>query len=285
MPILSSRLTSPTIPQYTEESAAPRPQPHIPTPPINPLLRCPLPNISPPSPDNLRQFYLGGNVPQYRFSPPPPINNNESAPSTATTTTISTTVVKTFSGGSSSSTGTAGITQLTGDVVAGPASGVTPSSVVKVNGGAVPTSQAYVGTNGSGQFVAAIAPANTPAVAHEWTNSYNSSTGAFTQSQPAFGDISGTASWAQLPNPPYRAVTTTYAIQLTDYTVECTSGTFTVTLPAGAALNQRFEITNSGVGVITLAAAAGTINGSATQPINQWATLDVYWNGSNWRIR
>lgn len=37
---------------------------------ISPVLRFPLPNLSPPSADNLRQYYAGGMVPQYRFSPP-----------------------------------------------------------------------------------------------------------------------------------------------------------------------------------------------------------------------
>jgi hypothetical protein len=49
------------------------------------------------------------------------------------------------------------IARLTGDVTAvGP--GNAAASVVKVNGAAVPASQAYVGTNASGQFVAASAP-------------------------------------------------------------------------------------------------------------------------------
>jgi hypothetical protein len=49
------------------------------------------------------------------------------------------------------------IARLTGDVTAvGP--GNADASVVKVNGAAVPTSQAYVGTNGAGQIVPASAP-------------------------------------------------------------------------------------------------------------------------------
>ena len=42
-------------------------------------------------------------------------------------------------------------------------------------------------------------PANTPAVTHEWLNSFTASTGAFTQTQPAFTDISGTVGCGQLP--------------------------------------------------------------------------------------
>lgn len=41
-------------------------------------------------------------------------------------------------------------------------------------------------------WASVVAPANTPAVLHQWLKSYNSTTGAFTQTQPALSDISGT---------------------------------------------------------------------------------------------
>lgn len=44
-----------------------------------------------------------------------------------------------------------------------------------------------------------IVPVNTPAVTHEWLASYNATTGAFTQTQPAFSDISGAPSTTQVP--------------------------------------------------------------------------------------
>jgi hypothetical protein len=44
-----------------------------------------------------------------------------------------------------------------------------------------------------------IVPVNTPGVAHQWLASYNAATGAFTLSQPAFTDISGTATAGQVP--------------------------------------------------------------------------------------
>jgi hypothetical protein len=43
-----------------------------------------------------------------------------------------------------------------------------------------------------------IVPVNTPAVDHEWLNSYDSATGAFTQTRPAFTDISGVAATDQI---------------------------------------------------------------------------------------
>lgn len=42
-----------------------------------------------------------------------------------------------------------------------------------------------------------IVPVNTPGVTHQWIVSYNSTTGVFTLSQPAFTDISGIAAIAQ----------------------------------------------------------------------------------------
>ena len=44
-----------------------------------------------------------------------------------------------------------------------------------------------------------IVPVTFGAVAHEWLNSYNAATGAFTATQPAFSDISGVATVAQVP--------------------------------------------------------------------------------------
>lgn len=44
-----------------------------------------------------------------------------------------------------------------------------------------------------------VSPASKPAVAHEWLTSYTAATGAFGQTQPAFADISGTATAGQVP--------------------------------------------------------------------------------------
>jgi hypothetical protein len=42
-------------------------------------------------------------------------------------------------------------------------------------------------------------PSDAPATPHSWVNSYTAATGAFTESQPAFSDISGAAVAAQIP--------------------------------------------------------------------------------------
>lgn len=68
-----------------------------------------------------------------------------------------------------------------------------------VNGGATfsipPNSLSVVVFYGSNWFASAIqvVPVTTPAVAHEWLASYNATTGAFTQTQPAVADVTGAA--------------------------------------------------------------------------------------------
>lgn len=84
----------------------------------------------------------------------------------------------------------------------------------------------------------------------------------------------------------YVAVTTTYAIQPLDYQVECTSGTFTVTLPTAVGIKGHvYSIKNSGTGTITLATtSAQTIDGVMTQTLAQWDNLMVMSNNAGWII-
>jgi hypothetical protein len=48
---------------------------------------------------------------------------------------------------------------------------------------------------------AGVFPQTTAPISHEWFNSYTASTGLFTQTQPAFTDISGVATASQIPTP------------------------------------------------------------------------------------
>ena len=88
---------------------------------------------------------------------------------------------------------------------------ITPAAG-NINGGAtitLPTGYFAVIAYDGANFWAAtqpIVPVNTPAVAHQWLSAYNAATGAFTQTQPAFSDISGTPSLAQVP---FQSLTTT----------------------------------------------------------------------------
>ena len=85
----------------------------------------------------------------------------------------------------------------------------------------------------------------------------------------------------------YVAKTSTYPIvAATDYCVNCTSGTFTVTLPTAVGIaGQEFIIKNGGSGVITVATTSSqTIDGVTTATLNQYDALTVLANGANWII-
>lgn len=88
----------------------------------------------------------------------------------------------------------------------------------------------------------------------------------------------------------YDAKTTTYPITANDFVIDCTSGTFTVTLPTAVGTSGKaamFIIKNSGTGVITLATTSGqTIDGSASGAItlNQYDSLTVVSNNVDWII-
>ena len=96
------------------------------------------------------------------------------------------------------------------------------------------------------------------------------------------------------PHPQYQlslvtAVTTTYTVLSTDYTVICTSAApFVVTLlTAIGRAGQVFHIKNSGVGAVTIATSVGqTIDGYASGDISlaQYDNLTVQSNGTNWII-
>ena len=82
---------------------------------------------------------------------------------------------------------------------------LTPSMGTINNGASFPllqNSSAVVAFDGLNWWSGSspIVPANTPSTTHQWLASYNSSTGAFSLSQPAFGDISGTLATSQLPS-------------------------------------------------------------------------------------
>lgn len=86
---------------------------------------------------------------------------------------------------------------------------------------------------------------------------------------------------------PYVAKTATYSILNNDYTIDCTSGTFTATLPTAVGCSGRiYVIKNSGTGVITIATtSAQTIDGASTQVLNtQYSSYTVQSNNANWVI-
>ena len=85
----------------------------------------------------------------------------------------------------------------------------------------------------------------------------------------------------------YVAKTGTYGVAATDYTVDCTSGTFTVTLETATTAGQIHNIKNTGTGIITIATtSAQTIDGGASGSITlaQYDNLTVQSDGANWII-
>lgn len=85
---------------------------------------------------------------------------------------------------------------------------------------------------------------------------------------------------------PYRGVSGTYSVQMSDGVVNCTSGTFTVTLPtAVGCAGQWFAVKNSGAGVITVAGSGGqTIDGAASVALAATNVARVVSDGANWIV-
>lgn len=86
----------------------------------------------------------------------------------------------------------------------------------------------------------------------------------------------------------YRAITALRTLNADDGTIEVTANTFTVTLPTAVGITGRkYYITNSGSGVTTIATTSSqTFVNVATTPttltLNQYSTVTVQSNGTNW---
>lgn len=71
------------------------------------------------------------------------------------------------------------------------------------------------------------------------------------------------------------------------YLIDCTSGTFTVTLPAAATTGAGFNIRviNSGTGVVTVDGdGSETIDGRTTESLQQYQYLHLFCTGTAWLI-
>jgi hypothetical protein len=85
----------------------------------------------------------------------------------------------------------------------------------------------------------------------------------------------------------YVTKTGAYTATNDDYVIDCTSGTFTVTLPPSSGRTGRILIIkNSGAGTITVDGnGAETIDGAATYSLAvQYATVQIMSDGTNWKI-
>lgn len=86
---------------------------------------------------------------------------------------------------------------------------------------------------------------------------------------------------------PFTSQTSTYVVDNLDCVVNCTSGTFTVTLPTAVGIEgQYFIIKNSGTGVITIDGdGSETIDGAGNKILAvQYESMTVVSNGSNWIV-
>ena len=84
----------------------------------------------------------------------------------------------------------------------------------------------------------------------------------------------------------YRATSSLRTLDETDYTVECITNSFTLTLPTSIGITGRvYNIKNSGTGTITVATTSSQlIDGLTTQIVLTGNNMQVQSNGTNWII-
>jgi hypothetical protein len=85
----------------------------------------------------------------------------------------------------------------------------------------------------------------------------------------------------------YVAKTANYTADITDYLIDCTSNTFTITLPTAVGIEGRtYIVKNSGAGTITIATTSSqTIDGATTKTLNtQYSGLTLVSDNVNWKV-
>ncbi len=87
---------------------------------------------------------------------------------------------------------------------------------------------------------------------------------------------------------PYVAKTANYTATISDFTIDCTANSFTVTLPTAVGHNRIYNIINSGSGTITVATTSsqliGNISPATTFTLNPSEVLNVQSDGANWKL-
>lgn len=104
-----------------------------------------------------------------------------------------------------------------------------------------------------------IVPSSMAKVAHEWLDSYNAATGAFTQAQPAFTDISGVATVAQIPALPESQITGLTADLASKAPLASPTFTGVVTQPDASVLTAATTATSATAGAATALPATPAI--------------------------
>jgi hypothetical protein len=85
---------------------------------------------------------------------------------------------------------------------------------------------------------------------------------------------------------PEVAVTGIYTVTANDYLIDCTSNTFTVTLPTAVGIDGKiYVVKNSGSGTITVDPnGSQTIDGALTKTLSPGDVLQITSDGVNWKI-
>lgn len=106
---------------------------------------------------------------------------------------------------------------------------------------------------------------------------------------PVVGKVDSTA-WNDVHTVTYAYASKAadYTLTIDDYVVECTTGTFTITLPTAVGVTgQIYYIKSTSTGVITIATTSNqTIDGmaSGTPLLDQYDCITLQSNGANWII-
>jgi len=82
----------------------------------------------------------------------------------------------------------------------------------------------------------------------------------------------------------YTAKTATYTATISDYVINCTANSFTVTVPSAVGIAGRiYIIKNTGAGTITMATTSSqTVDGTTPPTIAAGAVLQIMSDGANW---
>lgn len=172
-------------------------------------------------------------------------------------------------------------------------------------------------TSTSGLVGGGACPQTIAATSHQWLNSFTASTGAFTATQPAFSDLSGQATLAQLPNGTANSVLLGYGatgsgappvqitlgtnLSMSGTTLNATGGGATswnaITNPTGnlsltMGANTTLFTFNATTGASDLFALTDTLNNTGTgilmHPHTASGSTEIPWqadaNGCGWQI-
>lgn len=135
---------------------------------------------------------------------------------------------------------------------------------------------------GNNKLLIANSNSTFPLVYGEFSNNILATPGKFgigTQSPNSSLGVSGSVSFG------YRAITASRTLDNTDYIVNCTANSFTVTLPTAVGITGRqYIIKNTGSATtITIATTSSqTIDGSAPGTVTTLTPLRVVSDGANW---